>query len=133
VGGPSSAGQYGIAQSAAKAGKLDLAVDFLQFISAPQNLGRLAKSFGGFIPMVKGTEAGEVMEGFRKIADLPERLFNDPDNRLTVESGNQWNQAMQAFFLGQADATATKTKLQQIWMDAAKAECAKQKWEWCPK
>lgn len=133
VGGPSSAGQYGIAQSAAKAGKLDLAVDFLQFISAPQNFGRLAKSFGGFIPMVKGAEAGAVMEGFKKIADLPERLFNDPDNRLTVESGNQWNQAMQAFFLGQADAATTKTKLQQIWMDAAKAECAKQKWDWCPK
>src|SRR5207244_1324737 len=102
VGGPSSAGQYGIAKSAADNGKLDLAVDFLQFFGAPQNFERVAASFGGFIPMVSGAKAGEVMQGFSKIADLPERLFNDPDNRLTVESGNLWSQAMQGYFLGQA-------------------------------
>ena len=131
VGGPSSAGQYGIAQSAVKAGKLDLALDFLQFISAPQNFGRLAQTFGGYIPMVKGSQTGQVMQGFTKISQLPERLFNDPDNRLSVESGNQWSQAMQAFFLGQTDVAATKTKLQEIWMNGAKQLCTTQKYDWC--
>lgn len=131
VGGPSSAGQYGITQQAAKAGKLDLALDFLQFISAPQNFGRMAKAFGGFIPLVKGAQSGDVMAGFTKISELPERLFNDPDNRLTVESGNQWSQAMQGFFLGQTDAAATKTKLQEVWMNGAKALCTAQKYDWC--
>jgi ABC-type glycerol-3-phosphate transport system substrate-binding protein len=131
VGGPSSAGQYGIAQSAAKAGKLDLALDFLQFISAPQNFGRMSKAFGGYIPMVAGAQSGDVMAGFTKIAELPERLFNDPGNRLTVESGNQWSQAMQGFFLGQTDVAATKTKLQEIWMSAAKQLCTDQKYDWC--
>jgi len=133
VGGPSSAGQYGIAQSAAKAGKLDLAVDFLMFVSAPQNFGRLAKSFGGFIPMVAGADVGEVMKGFGNVAALPERLFSDPDNRLSLESGDAWSQALQGYFLGTADAAATKTKLQQIWMDGAKKVCADQKYDWCPK
>jgi len=131
VGGPSSAGQYGIPQSTLKAGKMDLALDFLQFLSAPQNFGRMAKAFGGYIPMVKGAQSGDVMAGFNKIAELPERLFNDPGNRLTVESGNQWNQAMQGFFLGQTDVAATKQKLQDIWMSAAKQLCTTQKYDWC--
>ena len=133
VGGPSSAGQYGIAQSAAKNGKLDLAVDFLMFFSAPQNFGRVAKSQGGFIPMVKGAEAGDVMKGFTEIAKLPERLFSDPDTRLGVEHGDAWSQAMQAFFIGQANEDATKTKLQQLWETGAKKQCADNKWDWCPK
>jgi ABC-type glycerol-3-phosphate transport system substrate-binding protein len=133
VGGPSSAGQYGITQAAAKAGggKLDLAVDFLHFLSAPQNFGRMAKAFGGYIPMVKGSQSGDVMAGFQKIAELPERLFNDPDGRLTVESGNKWSQAMQGFFLGQTDVATTKANLQKVWMDGAKSLCTAQKYDWC--
>lgn len=132
VGGPSSAGQYGIAKSAADAGRLDLALDFLMFFSAPQNFERLAQSHGGFIPMVAGAEAGEVMTNFTQIADLPERLFTDPDGRLSVETGDAWSQAMQAFFLGQTDETATKAALQQIWMDGATKLCADNQYEWCP-
>jgi ABC-type glycerol-3-phosphate transport system substrate-binding protein len=133
VGGPSSAGQYGIANSAEKNGKLDLASDFLMFLAAPQNFGPLAKTFGGFIPMVAGADAGDVMSGFSNVAALPERLFNDPDGRLTVQSGDQWSQAMQAYFLGSVDETATKAKLQEIWMNGAKQVCAEQKYDWCPK
>jgi len=133
VGGPSSAGQLGIAQSAAKAGKLDLAVDFLQYLAAPQNFGPMAQSFGGFLPMVKGTDAGPVMSGFADVAKLPERLFNDPDNRLNLAARDPWINAMQAFFLGKADAATTKTALQKVWIDGAKQLCADQKYDWCPK
>lgn len=132
VGGPSSAGQYGIAQSAAKNGKLDLAVDFLMFVSAPQNFGQLATSYAGFIPMVAGAATGEVMSGFQSIAELPERMFTDPDGRLTIESGDAWSQAMQAYFLGAADEEATKTQLQKIWVSGANDLCTQQSFEWCP-
>ena len=132
VGGPSSAGQYGIAQSAAENGKLELAVDFLMFLGAPQNFGRLAASYAGFIPMVAGAETGEVMSGFQDIAELPERMFTDPDGRLTLESGDAWSQAMQAYFLGSADDEATKAQLQEIWVNGANDLCAQQSFEWCP-
>jgi ABC-type glycerol-3-phosphate transport system substrate-binding protein len=132
VGGPTSAGQFGIAQSAAKAGRIDLAVDFLMYLSAPQNFSPLAVDLGGFIPMMAGAEAGPVMGGFQDIAKLPERLFNDPDSRLTLETADQWNQAMQAYFLGQTDEAATKDALQKIWMDGAKALCTTNKYDWCP-
>jgi ABC-type glycerol-3-phosphate transport system substrate-binding protein len=132
VGGPSSAGQYGIAQSAAKNGKLDLAADFLMFLAAPQNFGRLVASFGGYIPMVAGAETSEVMTGFSEVAALPERLFSDPDNRLTLESADAWSQTMQGYFLGGSDEATTKTKLQEIWMTGATKLCADQKYDWCP-
>lgn len=132
VGGPSSAGQYGIAQSAAANGKLDLAVDFLMFVAAPQNFERLVTEHGGYIPMVAGASAGEVMDGFNDIAALPERLFTDPQGRLTLESGDAWQAVMQAYFLGQADEATTKAALQQVWLDGAAALCAEQGYDWCP-
>lgn len=132
VGGPSAAAQYGIPQSTADNGNLDLALDFLMFISAPQNFGRLAESQGGFIPMVAGVETSEVMAGFSEVAALPERLFNDPDARLTPESGDQWNEAMTAYFLGAADRGETKARLQEIWEDAVSDLCADPGYDWCP-
>jgi raffinose/stachyose/melibiose transport system substrate-binding protein len=133
VGGPSSCGQYGIAKSATDAGRLDAATDFLMFLSAPQNFEKLAVSYGGYIPMIKGAEAGEVMANFTDISALPERLFNDPDNRLNgPEHGDAWSQAMQAYFLGQTDEAATKDVLQQLWMDGATKLCADQQYDWCP-
>ncbi|MBW7884533.1 MAG: carbohydrate ABC transporter substrate-binding protein, partial [Caldilineaceae bacterium] len=133
VGGPSSCGQYGIAKSATDAGRFDLALDFLMFVAAPQNFEKLAVSHGGFIPMVKGAQAGEVMVNFTDIAALPERLFNDPDNRLHgPEHGDAWSQAMQAYFLDQTDLAATKEVLQNLWTDGATKLCAAQQYDWCP-
>ncbi|MFN8469519.1 MAG: hypothetical protein U0X20_28450 [Caldilineaceae bacterium] len=103
------------------------------FLSAPQNFEKLAVIYGGYIPMIKGAKAGEVMANFTDISALPERLFNDPDNRLNGPThGDAWSQAMQAYFLDQTDEAATKDKLQQLWMDGAKQLCADQKYDWCP-
>ena len=132
VGGPSSCGQYGIAKSAADAGKLELATDFLMFLAAPQNFERLAVIYGGYIPMIKGADAGEVMANFTDISALPERLMSDPPDRLGPEHGNAWSQAMQAFFLDQTDEAQTKEILQQLWMDGAMQQCVEQEYDWCP-
>lgn len=131
VGGPSSAGQYGIPVSTADEGNLELAVDFLMFMSAPQNFGEMAATYRGFIPMVAGTEGGEVVQNFATVAELPERLFGDPNGRLTVEAGDEWSTAMQAYFLGQTDVEQTKQRLQEIWMDGMMGICADQEYEWC--
>ncbi|MBZ0291727.1 MAG: extracellular solute-binding protein [Anaerolineae bacterium] len=132
VGGPSSAGQYGIPVATAEAGKLDLAVDFLMWMSAPQNFGPLASTYRGFIPMVAGTEGGDVVTNFSAVAALPERLFGDPSGRLTVEAGDEWSTAMQAYFLDQTDVEATKDRLQEIWWDGMLAICEQQAYDWCP-
>ncbi len=132
VGGPSSAGQYGISAKAAEEGKLDLAVDFLMFWAAPQNFGRLAAIYRAFIPMVAGAEGGDVVENFGAVAALPERVFTDPGGRLTVEAGDKWSTVMQSYFLGAIDEETAKTQLQEIWMEGAQALCADQGYDWCP-
>jgi len=132
VGGPSSAGQYGIPVRTQEEGKLDLAVDFLMYLAAPQNFGRLAATYRAFIPMVAGTEGGAVVENFAGVAALPERLFTDPAGRLTAEAGDQWATVMQGYFLGTIDAETAKAQLQDIWMNGALALCADQGYDWCP-
>lgn len=143
VGGPSSAGQYGIPVSTAEAGNLELTVDFLMWMSAPQNFGPMASTFRGFIPMVAGSQSqvemdtedmdagANVVANFAAVAELPERLFGDPNGRLTVEAGDEWSTAMQAYFLGQTDVEQTKERLQEIWMDGMIGICAEQEYEWC--
>jgi raffinose/stachyose/melibiose transport system substrate-binding protein len=132
VGGPSSAGQYGIPAATAEAGKLELAADFLMWMAAPQNFGPMAAAYRGFIPMVAGTEGGDVVENFSAVAELPERLFGDPSGRLTVEAGDEWATAMQAFFLDQTDMETTKEVLQGIWQKGMEEICVQQEYVWCP-
>ena len=131
VGGPSSAGQYGIPVSTVKAGRLDVVVDFLMYLSAPQNFGKIANTFGGFLPMVAGTDPGPVLSNLRGVAALPDRLFTDPSGRLTKEQGDDWSQIMQGFFLGKTDDKVTKDLLQKSWMKGAQEQCKQQKWDWC--
>ncbi|MBZ0298208.1 MAG: extracellular solute-binding protein [Anaerolineae bacterium] len=131
VGGPSSAGQYGIPAATADEGNLELAVDFLRWMSAPQNFGPLAATYRGFIPMVAGTEGGAVVQNFSAVAALPERLFGDPNGRLTNEAGDQWSAAMQAFFLDQTDLETTKAALQEVWWNGMLAVCEQQSYDWC--
>ena len=133
VGGPSSAGSVWDSQlPQSDAGNLELAVDFLMWMSAPQNFGEMAATYRGFIPMVKGTEGGEVVANFAAVAELPERLFGDPNGRLTVEAGDEWATAMQAFFLGQTDIPETQEILQEIWYNGMLGICEQQGYEWCP-
>ena len=132
VGGPSSAGQYGIPAATMDGENAELAVDYLMYMSAPQNFGPLANTFGGFIPMVAGTEVGPVLANFQQVASLPDRLFSDPSARLTVEHGDHWAQVMQGYFLGATDEEQTKELLQEAFMSGAMGLCEQQGYEWCP-
>jgi len=116
----------------AESDNLALAVDYLMWMSAPQNFGPLANEFGGFIPMVAGTEIGPVLANFQTVAALQDRLFLDPSGRLTVEHGDNWTQIMQGFFLGATNEEETKALLQEAWESGAAALCEQVGYDWCP-
>ena len=132
VGGPTSAGQFGIPNSTAEAGDLELAVDWLMWLSAPQNFGPLATTGAGFIPLVAGTEKSPALQGFDLILDLPDRLFAGYGGRLTVEHGEEWLTIMQGYLLGETDEETTKQLMQDSWMKGAMQICADSSFEWCP-
>ena len=111
---------------------MELAVDYLMWMSAPQNFGPLANTFGGFIPMVAGTEVGPVLANFFSVAALPDRLFGDPSARLTIEQGDNWTQIMQGYFLGATDEEETKALLQESWENGTAALCQANEFDWCP-
>ena len=46
---------------------------------------------------------------------MPDRLFGDPNGRLTTEHGDNWTQIMQGYFLGATDEEETKALLQEAW------------------
>ncbi len=132
VGGPSSAGEYGITQETAKTpGLVDVAVDWLMYWSAPQNFQRVYDQYPVFVPMVKGMRSNPVNEQFTYVASLPERAITDPNGRLSVKYGTEHIRIMQRYLLGEITAEQAKADLQKA-MDQSVAElCQEQKWDWC--
>src|SRR5205823_13770218 len=66
VGGASSI-QYAITNSAERDGNLDLAVDFLRYITAPQNLGPLVREARMFVPNEPGVEGDPLQKNFAPV------------------------------------------------------------------
>ena len=133
VGGPSSAGEYGITKDTADAGLLPVALDFLMYWSAPQNFQRVYDKYSLFVPMVKGMKPNPINDEFTYVASLPERAITDPNGRLSVKYGTEHIRIMQRYLLGEIDIEQTKAELQKA-MDQAVVElCEQQKWDWCSK
>lgn len=59
LGGPTAAFQFLVASTARDKGLLEEAIDFLMFLSAPQNAGPLITDLGSFMPSIKGAEVSE--------------------------------------------------------------------------
>jgi len=56
LGGPSAGFQFHVPVSAKEKGLLEEAIDFLMFLSAPQNAGPLIADLGAYMPSIKGVE-----------------------------------------------------------------------------
>jgi len=74
VGGATSI-QYAITNSAIQGKKVDLAVDFLRFITAPKNLGPLVAEAGLFLPNVHGVAPAPGLEPFARILEIGQVRF----------------------------------------------------------
>lgn len=62
LGGPSAGFQFNVPVSAKDGGLLEEAVDFLMFLSAPQNAGPLIADLGSYMPSIKGIEPPEELK-----------------------------------------------------------------------
>jgi multiple sugar transport system substrate-binding protein len=56
LGGPSAGFQFSVPKSVVEKGLLEEAIDFLMFLSAPQNAGPLIADLGAYMPSIKGAE-----------------------------------------------------------------------------
>ena len=136
VGGPSSSGQFGISSGAAERGTLDAAVDFLKYMTAPDQAQKIAAYDEGNLPVIKGVTPAPVAQGFTAISQLPERGITDAVSRFNGEQyGTPHNRLMQSFMLGEISRDEMKTQYQALLDQAVKDQCDANaaNWDWCSK
>jgi ABC-type glycerol-3-phosphate transport system substrate-binding protein len=133
VGGPSSAGQFGLTAITKERGTVDAAIDLLMFITAPQNYQKIANVVQGNIPVINGVNPPEAAKGFQEIAKLPERGLTDPIGRLSQEFGSAHNRLFQSFMIGEMTADDLKVQYQKELDRAVEDLCEAnaEEWTWC--
>ena len=92
---------YNVTKGAKDRGNLALAVDFLKFLSAPQNSGPMIQELGYFVPMVKGVALPSQLEPFIPSVARPDCLLPGFVSRLTVQDADQYYRTLQMYILDQ--------------------------------
>jgi ABC-type sugar transport system permease subunit/ABC-type glycerol-3-phosphate transport system substrate-binding protein len=98
VGGASSI-QYAITNSAKAANKVDLCVDFLRFVTAPQNLGPLVTEAELFVPNVIGLKGSKLLDPYLTLLEKGATHFGLED--AGPRYGEQQFRVLQAFLGGE--------------------------------
>lgn len=109
---------YNITRPAEERGNLDLAVDWLMFLSAPQNTGRVVTELGQFIPMVEGADLPKGLGKFAEYATRRTTLVQGFVSRFTPQFGDEYFRTLQSYLLGETDLDQAMTTVDKA-MDAA--------------
>ncbi|MCC6454575.1 MAG: extracellular solute-binding protein [Caldilineaceae bacterium] len=131
IGGPSAAFQYSIstqqADSTMSPEKLEAAVDFLKFLTAPQSAGPMVNDLGSFIPTIQGTKPLPTM------TDLIESMSNTETMglmELTIEEGEANFRLLQEFMGDQTDMTEYMAKVEALMQETVEGLAAENGWDW---
>jgi maltose-binding protein MalE len=131
IGGPSAAFQYSISTAQADATmtpeKLEAAVDFLKFLTAPQNAGPMVNDLGSFIPTIQGTQPLPTM------TELIESMSNTETMglmELTIEESEANYRLLQEFMGDQTDMDAYMTKVSDLMHQTVDRLADENGWDW---
>lgn len=131
IGGPSAAFQYSISTNQANNSmspeKLEAAVDFLKFLTAPQNAGPMVNDLGSFIPTIQGTEPLPTM------SELIQSMSNTETMglmELTIEEGEDNRRLLQEFIGDQTDMGAYMAKVKDLMLMTAEDLASQNDWDW---
>lgn len=98
VGGATSI-QYAITNSAMHSGKVELAVDFLEYATAPRNLGPLVAEAEMFVPNCPGVKGSPILAPFTQTLEAGHVLFGgEPAMKMY---GDQAYRVLQGYLGGQ--------------------------------
>jgi ABC-type glycerol-3-phosphate transport system substrate-binding protein len=131
IGGPSAAFQYSIptnqANNTMTPEKLEAAVDFLKFLTAPQNSGPMVNDLGSFIPTVAGTEP------LPSMAELIEAMSNTETMglmELTIEEGQANQRFLQEFMGDQTNMEQYMAKVKELMLQTVEELADQNNWDW---
>lgn len=104
VGGATSI-QYAITNTAMAGGRVELAIDFLRFITAPNQLAPLVSEAGLFLPNVIGLAGSPLLAPFQKVLEIGHvRFGGEQGGSAYAEQGFR---ILQGFLGGQFDEEET--------------------------
>lgn len=131
IGGPSAAFQYSIPTAQANATmtpeKFEAAVDFLKFLTAPQNAGPMVNDLGSFIPTVAGTTP------LPSMAELIQSMSNTETMglmELTIEEGQANQRFLQEFLGDQTDMEEYMSKVNDLMQSTVEGLAEENNWDW---
>jgi raffinose/stachyose/melibiose transport system substrate-binding protein len=120
IGGITGDAEYFVDASAVKRGTADAAIDWLMFITAPQNYVPLANDLGYFAPALRDTTGLDA--ALKPVVHQVEKgVFRMETylRGLTVKYADQYYQVMQEYLADRKDLKATCTEIQRYMTQAA--------------
>jgi ABC-type glycerol-3-phosphate transport system substrate-binding protein len=118
IGGASGV-QLAISRSAVDKGIVDEVVDYLMYVTTPENNGKITSESKELAPIVVGAKSDSSLDSFLQQANnglttfIIERFF-------TPEQVNDWFRTMQDFLIGKISIDEATARLQKVYMASAK-------------
>lgn len=127
VGGASAAAQYCIPATTKERGKMEVAIDWLMFISTPEHAGAMIKDLGEFVPNVKGAPVSPVMKPFMTALGRHVRipLFGG----LSPDFSDRWYKLLQAYLGDEIALEEAMDRLQREMERAADESIRRYGWK----
>jgi len=126
--GGASGEQWAITKTAMDKKTVDMCIDWIQFLTVPDNVNSMVAEAKTTAPLIKGGSVDEALKPFMAEADagvspfVIERLFS-------TQQREQWFREFQLFMSGKYTVDSFADKTQEIWMAAADELTTKQKFD----
>ncbi len=129
--GVGGAGQYTVAEATRERGTLEQSIDWMRFVTLPENLVPLLNDHGGFAPGIKDTEGADpnIKVYVDQMVEYGCERMEPFDSMLTREFVDQLWADLQVFLAGEMTQEELQDKAQMD-MEAAAAEVLAENPDW---
>ena len=119
---------FTVTDRARREGIEEQVVDFLMFMTAQPQWGRVVSDSPRTIPTQKGLDVPVALSAALAFLDLPIRALKDPDPRLSRRYGEDHRRLMQEYFTGQIDLDTLIAEEDRLMTREARVVIAENEW-----
>jgi hypothetical protein len=114
--GGATAAQYGITSSAEKNGTVELAIDWLQYLTAPEQATAIISEKGQFLPNMKDVDVNEDLKGPLEAVSsgVGEAGMIAYGDKIDAEAASKIDTASANYLLGRAELEPTSVEIQEL-------------------
>lgn len=129
--GGATAGQWAVSTRAEREGVLPAVIDFLRYVSAPENAGRMINERGEFLANIKGIETNpDLVEPLRAITEGVGQagMVVHPD-KIRTEQYDKWLSAWTSFLLGDLSWDDATQEFDALLLESSESLIAEGNWD----